>query len=257
MIHWYTNNVEEHTFEETNVPEGYVRGRLKSVAEKQKRTELSKPKSQRQEEYSKRAKTNREAHHTRTQETREKMREAKIGVKPWSTGLTKETDPRVKALAESTRNGMLNYISKKRVEDPTFYIRWRKSMRDKMHQNGTARSSKPEDELYETLCKTYGTDDVERHYFDANRYPFECDFHIKSIDKFIELNYHPSHGEKPFNPSDIMDVEKKQRLIEDSSRWSKMILDVWANRDVKKLQCAKQNKLNYTVIYRNYSFSLQ
>ena len=256
MVHWYTNNLEEHKFEEGKQPYGFVRGRLQSVIEKQKTTELSKPKEKRKIEYEKRSKTNRDAHHKRTEESKQKMREAKIGFVPWIKGLNKTSDNRVMRLSESSRLGMLKYVETKKKEDPDFYNRWRSNIRKKMHENGTSKSSSPEDKMYEDLCNEYGQDDVERHYSD-DRYPFECDFHIKSTDHFIELNYHPSHGEHPYDFDSEEDASLLKFLSEDNSKWSRMIIDVWANRDVKKLQCAKKNKLFYTVIYRNYSFSLQ
>lgn len=56
-------------------------------------------------------------------------------------------------------------------------------------RNKSFAKSKPEDELYEKLKEIYGNDNVLRNYRDKQRYPFNCDFYIKSSDMFIECNY--------------------------------------------------------------------
>lgn len=53
--------------------------------------------------------------------------------------------------------------------------------------HNTFHTSKPEDRFYEMLCSKFGAEDVIRQYDDA-RYPFACDFYVKSKDLFIELN---------------------------------------------------------------------
>ncbi len=55
--------------------------------------------------------------------------------------------------------------------------------------NGTMNSSKPEELFYKELCEIYGEADVVHGYSIDPRYPFNCDFYIKSQDLFIELNY--------------------------------------------------------------------
>ena len=64
---------------------------------------------------------------------------------------------------------------------------------DKMYQtkqlHHSFNTSRPEEELYQDLLKTYLKEDIVRQYSDE-RYPWKCDFYIKSEDLFIELNYH-------------------------------------------------------------------
>ena len=251
MKHWYTNNIEEHTFEEGTEPEGYVRGRLQASIDKQRKTELSKPEELRQLQYSKRAQTNRNANHKRTEEAREKMRKAKEGFVPWNKGLSKETDTRLAICSEKCRLGTLKHIEKVKLENPNYYIEWRTKARATMKQNGTSKSSKPEENMYRQLCEKYGADNVKRHYYD-DRYPYECDFYIESEDLFIELNLHPSHYTHPFDDSSKEDLSILHKLKEEDSEWSKMIIDVWSIRDVEKLQCAIRNNLNYKQVYSNY-----
>lgn len=54
---------------------------------------------------------------------------------------------------------------------------------------GTFSTSGPELQFYDYLCTQYGSENVERQYKDK-RYPYACDFYIKSEDLFIELNLH-------------------------------------------------------------------
>jgi len=75
-------------------------------------------------------------------------------------------------------------------------------------KNHTFNSSKPEEEYYASLCEVYGSADIERNYNKDIRYPFSCDFYIKSLDLFIELNFHWTHGGMPYNEEDL-DCKKK------------------------------------------------
>lgn len=55
--------------------------------------------------------------------------------------------------------------------------------------NKTFNRSKYEEYLYEELLNNFSAEDLYRQYQDA-RYPFRCDFYIKSLDLFIEVNLH-------------------------------------------------------------------
>ena len=118
-------------------------------------------------------------------------------------------------------------------------------------RNGTTNTSKPENNLYEILVNKFGKDDVIRQYCDDNRYPFHCDFYIKSIDLFIELNLYFTHGKHPFGT--VKDEDDKQLSIwKDRAKKSKFYenaINVWTNLDVNKQKYARQNHLNYIMIY--------
>ena len=101
------------------------------------------------------------------------------------------------------------------------------------------------------MLKENRTKTIYRNYKDSERYPFYCDFYIKEDDLFIELNAHWTHGGKPYDPND---EECQNQLIEwqekaKTSQFYKNAIETWTVRDVKKLQCAQKNKLNYKVIY--------
>ena len=95
------------------------------------------------------------------------------------------------------------------------------------------------------LLKRFKKKDVIRQYKEV-RYPFMCDFYIKSMDLFIELNLFWTHGEHPFNKRSKRDLEKLK--IWKKKKYNKGI-DTWTKKDILKIKTAKKNKLNYYLIY--------
>lgn len=120
-----------------------------------------------------------------------------------------------------------------------------------MRRNGTFNTSKPEQTLHLMLCDVFGSENVFKQYSDP-RYPFHCDFYIKPLDLFIELNAHWTHGGHWFNPNDPLDIDK---LFSWSSHnklnsvYYQSAIHVWTERDPMKLQCAIDNHLNYLVFW--------
>ena len=101
------------------------------------------------------------------------------------------------------------------------------------------------------LIRKFG--EVKAHFRDARYaritgYMFECDFYIPSEDLFIELNAHPSHGKHPF-VGDVPDNLLLEELRKHNTPWNNKVIETWTQRDVEKLTIARQNKLNYIVIY--------
>lgn len=119
--------------------------------------------------------------------------------------------------------------------------------------NGTWSTSKPEEDMYVLLLDKFGVDDVERQYKDV-RYPFHCDFYIKSLDLFIELNATWLHGGHWFDCESFEDIEIlnvwKSRLNA-GKRFYEVAIDVWTVRDVKKRKIAIKNNINYVVFWKN------
>ena len=117
-------------------------------------------------------------------------------------------------------------------------------------KNNSFNISNPENNIYIDLCKQYGEDNVIRQYREE-RYPYVCDFYIPSEDLFIEYNGNWTHGGHPFNETDLDDIS----ILEDweyrskEHPYYKNAIYTWTILDVKKQQIAKQNNLNYIVIY--------
>ena len=124
-------------------------------------------------------------------------------------------------------------------------------------KNKSFNTSKDEEKLYNLLCNKYGAENVitpytSARYADKNGYQFKCDFYVTSQDLFIELNDHWTHGGHPFdntNAEDLLLLKKWQERAEES-KFFKNAIYVWTDLDVKKQKCAKENNLNYIVIYR-------
>lgn len=119
-----------------------------------------------------------------------------------------------------------------------------------MKKNNSFSVSKAEEEFYKSLLEIYDESDIVRQYSDE-RYPFSCDFYIKSEDRFIEVNFHPSHGGHPFDENNPNDLLLLEQLKKDNTDWSNMIIEVWATRDVQKRHYAELNNLTYEMIYPN------
>ena len=119
-------------------------------------------------------------------------------------------------------------------------------------KNGYTKISKAEMELKNILTELYG-DDIECQYSDE-RYPFNCDFYIKSKDIFIELHASHFHGKHPFDVNSEDDLKileslkSKSKRLNRPNQYDKMIY-TWTNLDVRKLEIAKSNNLNYLVFY--------
>lgn len=118
------------------------------------------------------------------------------------------------------------------------------------HKKNVYNGSVPEDEYYFQLIIEYGEENVFRQYTDK-RYPFNCDFYIKSEDLFIELNYHWTHGKHPFDANSQEDQNKLQIWTEraKNSAYYKGAIEVWTVRDPLKLAYFKKNNLNYKILY--------
>lgn len=117
-------------------------------------------------------------------------------------------------------------------------------------QLGTFNTSSVEELVYDRLVHHFGNDDILRQYV-SEKYPFVCDFYIKSLELYIELNVHWTHGGRPFDKDseDCLKVEQDWLLKSRNSDFYKNALVTWVERDVLKRQIAKQNDLNYITFW--------
>ena len=120
--------------------------------------------------------------------------------------------------------------------------------------NHTVNSSKSEQKMYEMLINRFGKDDVIHQYRDDERYPFACDFYIKSLDLFVELNASWTHNNHWFG--DCLDDKKvlkswQQKAQQMHSTYYLAAIQTWTIRDVKKRQTAIENNLNYVVFWKS------
>lgn len=106
--------------------------------------------------------------------------------------------------------------------------------------------------VFYELINHFGKNDVFYEYglhpYDA-RYPFSCDFYIKSLDLFIEINAHYSHGGHWFDASLHDDVLRQQHLLSSGKKRSLAAVKTWCEKDVKKRQKAKESGIRYLVFW--------
>lgn len=110
------------------------------------------------------------------------------------------------------------------------------------------RSSKGEETLYNLLLKYFDTDDIERQHKET-RYPYWCDFYIKSIDTFIEYQGTWLHGFKPFDVTNKNDIEKLNYWKSKNSNYYNQGIKTWTINDVNKRNKAKQSNIRYIEIF--------
>ncbi len=123
-------------------------------------------------------------------------------------------------------------------------------------KNNSFNTSKPEIKLLKILQTKFGTSDIEYQYR-SDLYPFACDFYIKSLDLYIELQGSWTHGSEPYNPDS---KDHQQKLNEwqqkaQTSQFYRNAIDVWTVRDPLKRKIAIQNKLNYIEVFDSEFFS--
>lgn len=104
------------------------------------------------------------------------------------------------------------------------------------------------------MCEIFGCDNVIYQYRDELRYPFNCDFYVKNLDYFIELQGYWTHGKFPFKKDD-------PKCIEKLDKWKKKgfndAIHNWTIRDVLKRNTAIANKLTYIEIFNLRYWSLE
>lgn len=116
--------------------------------------------------------------------------------------------------------------------------------------NNSFSSSQPEEKYYQYLLNNFAETDIIKQYKDE-RYRHACDFYIKSLDLFIELNFSWTHGLHKFNAVDAADLKKLSIWQEkaQTSDYYKKAIDVWTRLDAEKFADAEKHKLNYLVFY--------
>ena len=126
---------------------------------------------------------------------------------------------------------------------PGFYDRVMKTKREHHSFN----KSKSEDDLFSYIKKKFP--DVKRQHKDKSRYQFFCDFYIPSLDLFIELNAHWTHGGHPYDANDIDDQKKVEEWKSRDTQYFKNAIRTWTVLDVHKRNVACQNNLNYREVW--------
>lgn len=112
--------------------------------------------------------------------------------------------------------------------------------------------SRMEKIIFHKLINKFGDGDVFYQYGVCpkdERYPYPCDFYIKSLDLFIELHFHYSHGDYWYDESNSEDVARVEYLLKSQSEKVNKSVKIWQEIDIEKRECARKNQLNYLVFW--------
>ena len=85
----------------------------------------------------------------------------------------------------------------------------------------------------------------------SDEYPFSCDFYFPDSNYYIEVQGNWTHGQHPFDNTNVDDVEilNMWKSKSEKSKFYKNAICVWTENDVKKRNIAKENGLNYLEIF--------
>ena len=123
---------------------------------------------------------------------------------------------------------------------------WKKSQDNRQ----ISSKSKLENNFLNYLKLKYESDDIITQY-KSKEYPYYCDFYIKSINLYIEIQGHWTHNDHPFDINNLNDqlIMNKWRTKSLSDKYYKNALNTWTIKDVEKRNTAIQNNLNYLEIF--------
>ena len=125
---------------------------------------------------------------------------------------------------------------------------FKQKQHDTKKLNNSFNSSKVEDKAFELIYNVFP--DVIRQYR-SEEYPYNCDFYIKSLELYIELNASWTHGGHLFDIENKKDIDKLNIWKEKSksSKYYENAIYTWTILDVEKYNTAIKNKLNYKIFY--------
>lgn len=235
------------------------RGKVVSEETKHKLSIINKGKKWKQESIIKRTNTRRQKGFKPSKEQREKTSKSLMG-----HIVSEETRHKISIKNKGHKGKPLTEEQKLKISKHNSSKEFQEYQRQVKKHNNSFNSSKGEEKALSVLNELFGSKNVIRHYSEE-RYPFECDFYIKTLDLFIELNYHFIHGDHPFNINDLNDIkeleilkEKPQTRINSKGKVSKSLyaikIKIWTIKDVEKLNIAINNKLNYLMFYKEKDF---
>ena len=116
-------------------------------------------------------------------------------------------------------------------------------------RNHTFNTSKIEQQFKEYLEQNFPND--FEYQYKSELYPFNCDFYIKSLDLYIEIQGSWTHGGHPFDENNQEDIDKLNLWKSKNSKFYNNAIGVWTKRDINKRNIANENNLNYLEIFSN------
>ena len=118
-----------------------------------------------------------------------------------------------------------------------------------IHIKGSTSST--EIKFYQYLTKKFNSSDIISQYFNKIKYPYACDFYIQSLDLYIEIQGHWTHGKHSFDSTNNEDIKLLEYWKSKNNNYYNNAIYVWTDLDVRKRNIAKINELNYLEIFSN------
>ena len=118
---------------------------------------------------------------------------------------------------------------------------------DTKKKRHTLNTSKVE-QLFKKYLNNNFANNFEYNY-KSELYPFNCDFYIKSLDLYIEIQGNWTHGDHPFDENNENDLKRLEYMKSKNSGYYQNAIETWTIRDINKRNIAKQNNLNYLEIF--------
>ena len=145
------------------------------------------------------------------------------------------------------------YLKKYGVDNYTQTKEYKEKNYNTKKRNHTFSESKPELKLLKLLQNKFGEADVEYQY-KSDLYPFACDFYIKSLDLYIELQGSWTHGDEPYNSENLEHIVKLNKWKSKNTKFYENAINVWTIRDPLKRKTALENNLNYVEVFDSENF---
>ena len=172
-----------------------------------------------------------------TEETKDKIKQTcleKYGVEHYSS--TNEYKKKTK------RTCLIRYG----VENPTQLGTIQQKIKETKDKNHTHNTSSVE-EKFATWLKDNNINFVRQ--YKSDKYPFCCDFYFPDRDLYFEINGFWTHGLHPFDADNKDDVKKLENWKQMNTKFYNNAINTWTVSDPLKVKTAKENKLNFKVIY--------
>ena len=146
--------------------------------------------------------------------------------------------------------GVSSALSLPYVRQRTYETAYTHAARSKARKTAikNGNHSKLEDSFEQFLIEhdiKYNTE-----YNKDSRYPYHCDFYLPDKDLFIEIHGFWMHNNHLFTNfhEDLVILNMWKEKSKTHLQYITAI-DVWTRKDIEKYNCAKQNNLNYVILW--------